>query len=151
MVGEIQNTNWPLPKFYFSVDISDVANDLAFQEVSGLDASSEVIEYRAGNSPIFSKVKMPGMVENGNVTLKKGIFNSSNSFWDWYNQIKMNTMTRHTITIKLLDQEGSPTMVWRLKNAWPAKISAADLRAEGNEVAIESIELVHEGITVENG
>ena len=57
---------WPLPKFHFQVKWDDSA--LAFQEVSGLDIETEPLEYRAGNSPIFSKVKMPGMVKSGHIT-----------------------------------------------------------------------------------
>lgn len=151
MVGEAQENVWPLPKFYFSVDIPDVGNDLAFQEVSGLDTETNVPEYQAGNSKAFSIIKMPGLIKTGNVTLKKGVFSKDNKFWDWYNQIKMNTIKRQTVTIKLLDQEGSPTMIWVLKNAWPTKITGTDLKSNGNEVAVETIELAHEGIEIRNG
>ncbi|SRR6056297_531029 len=151
MVGEAQDNNWPLPKFYFSVDITDVGEDLAFQEVSGLEVNSEVIEYRAGNSKLFSTIKMPGMRKSGNITLKKGVFAKDNGFWDWFNQTKMNTIKRQTVTIKLLDEAGNATMVWTLSNAFPAKVTGTDLKSDGNEVAVESIELAHEGLTIENG
>ena len=62
----------------------------------------------------------------------------------------MNTIERTTITISLLDENGGNTMVWTLKNAWPTKVTGTDLKAEGNEVAIESIEIVHEGLEIEN-
>lgn len=150
MAGEVQDDVWPLPKFYFTVDISDVGENLAFREVSGLDAETQVLEYRAGNAKTSSTVKMPSMAQNGNVSLKKGVFANDNRFWDWYKQIKMNTITRQTVTIKLLDQEGEPTIVWTLNNAWPTKITSPDLNAEGNEVAVEGIDLAHEGITIAN-
>lgn len=121
-----------------------------FQEVSGLDVEAQVIEYRAGNSPVFSTVKMPGFVKFGNVTLKKGLFVKDNKFFDWYNKIKMNTIERKPITISLLDETGKPTMVWTLQNAWPTKISGTDLKSTGNEVAVETIEIAHEGLTIEN-
>ncbi len=124
---------------------------MSFQEVSGLDIQSEEIKYRAGDSKVFSVVKMPGMVKFGNVTMKKGVFKGDNKFWDWLNQIKLNTIKRVPVTISLLDESSAPTMVWTLKNAWPTKISSTDLKAEGNEVAIESIEIVHEGLTIANG
>ena len=149
MAGEAQDTNWPLPKFRFTVDWGDQA-DLSFAEVSGLEATTEVIEYRHGNSPEFSTIKMPGIHKDGNVTMKKGTFKGDNSFWDWYSQIKMNTIERIPVTIKLLDEEGNPTMVWTLKNAWPVKVTGTDLKSDGNEVAIESIEIAHEGLTMEN-
>jgi len=150
MAGEKQDNVWPLPKFYFTVDITDVGNDLPFQEVSGLDVEAQPIEYRAGNSKVFSTIKMPGIVKSGNVTLKKGIFVKDNKFWDWYSKIKLNTIKRVTVTIKLLDESGKPTMVWTLANAWPTKITGTDLKSDGNEVAVETIELAHEGLTIAN-
>lgn len=142
-------TVWPMPKFYFQVKWD--ANVMSFQEVSGLDIQSEEIKYRHGDSPQFSVIKMPGMKKFGNVTMKKGIFKGDNKFWDWLNQIKMNTIKRVPVTISLLDEAGAPTMVWTLANAWPTKITGTDLKAEGNEVAVESIEIVHEGLTISNG
>lgn len=140
--------NWPLPKFHFKVDWGGQV--MSFQEVSGLDVQSEEIKYRKGDSPIFSPVKMPGLKKYSNVTMKKGIFKGDNKFWDWFNQIKMNTIARKTVTISLLDENGGPTMVWTLANAWPTKITGTDLKSEGNEVAVESIEIVHEGLTIAN-
>ena len=141
-------TVWPLPKFYFEVKWDTQV--MSFQEVSGLDVEAQVIEYRHGDNPIFSTIKMPGIVQSGNVTMKKGVFVSDNKFWDWYNQIKMNTIKRVPVTISLLDEAGAPTMVWTLANAWPTKITSTDLNAEGNEVAVEEIEIAHEGVTISN-
>ena len=150
MAGEKQDTNWPLPKFYFTVDWGS-QTDLAFQEVSGLDTETQPIEYRHGNSPVFSTINMPGIQKFTSITMKKGVFATDNSFWDWYSQIKMNTIERQDVVIKLLDEGGNPTMTWTLKNAWPTKISGTDLKSDGNEVAIESIEISHEGLTIANG
>lgn len=145
--GSAQSTTvWPLPKFHFQVKWD--AAVMSFQEVSGLDIQSEEIKYRHGDSPAFSVVKMPGLKKFGNVTMKKGIFKGDNKFWDWLNQIKMNTIKRVPVIISLLDEAGAPTMVWTLANAWPTKITGTDLKAEGNEVAVESIEIVHEGLTI---
>ncbi|WP_076591371.1 phage tail protein [Herminiimonas arsenitoxidans] len=147
--GSKQSTTvWPLPKFYFQVKWDSQV--MSFQEVSGLDMQSEEIKYRHGDNPEFSVIKMPGMKKVGNVTMKKGIIKSDNKFWDWFNQIKMNTIKRVSVTISLLDEAGKPTMVWTLVNAWPTKITGTDLKAEGNEVAIETIEIAHEGIIIAN-
>jgi phage tail-like protein len=147
--GSTQSANiWPLPKFHFEVKWD--SNVMSFQEVSGLDIQSEEIKYRSGDSKQFSVIKMPGMKKFGNVTMKKGVFKGDNKFWDWLNQIKLNTIKRVPITISLLDESSAPTMVWTLANAWPTKISSTDLKSEGNEVAIESIEIVHEGLTIAN-
>jgi phage tail-like protein len=148
--GSAQSTTvWPLPKFFFEVKWDSEV--MSFQEVSGLDIESQPIEYRHGDSPEFSTIKMPGIKKSGNVTMKKGIFKSDNKFWDWFNQIKMNTIKRLPVTISLLDEEKNPTMVWTLANAWPTKITGTDLKSEGNEVAIETIEIAHEGVTIANG
>lgn len=147
--GSKQSTAvWPLPKFRFEVKWDDAV--LSFEEVTGLSIEAQPIEYRAGDSKAFSTVKMPGLKKYGNVTMKKGVFKSDNKFWKWFSQIKMNTIKRLPITISLLDEEGSPTMVWKLTNAWPTKITGTDLKAQGNEVAVESIEIAHEGLTIEN-
>lgn len=114
-------TVWPMPKFHFEVKWDGGAGaDMvaAFQEISGLDTEAQPIEYRAGNSPVFSTIKMPGIVKTSNVTLKKGIFKSDNKFYDWYSKIKMNTIARTAVTINLLDESGAPVMSWKLKNAW---------------------------------
>ena len=148
--GSTQSASiWPMPKFHFQVKWGD--QEMSFQEVTGLDAQSEEIKYRTGDSPIYSVIKMPGLIKYSNVTMKKGIFKGDNKFWDWFSQIKMNTIKRIDITISLLDEENKPAMTWTLKNAWPTKISGYELKAEGNEVAVESIEIVHEGMTITNG
>ncbi len=149
MAGDKQDNVWPLPKFYFTLETADL-KDAAFQEISGLDVEAQIIEYRHGNSVDFSTIKMPGIKKYGNVTLKKGIFKGDNKFWDWFNKIQLNTIERQPVTIKLLDQEKNPTMVWTLKNAWPTKITGTDLKSDGNEVAVETLEIAHEGLTIEN-
>ncbi|MDO1529043.1 phage tail protein [Fulvimonas sp. R45] len=148
--GSQQSTNiWPMPKFYFQVKWDSAV--MSFEEVSGLDVEAQPIEYRHGDSPVYAAIKMPGLKKYGNVTMKKGVFKGDNKFWDWFNQIKMNTIKRVPVTISLLDESGKPTMVWTLINAWPTKITGTDLKAQGNEVAIETIEVAHEGLTIANG
>jgi phage tail-like protein len=144
-------TVWPLPKFYFQVDGLGGGIGNYFHEVSGLDSETQAIEYRHGNSKVFSPIKMPGLQKVGNVTLKKGIFVKDNKFWAWYSTFKMNTIKRTTVVIKLLDESGAPTMTWTLNNAWPTKIQGTDLKADGNEAAIETIELAYETLVVANG
>ena len=139
---------WPIPKFRFQVKWDSAV--MSFQEVSGLDAEAQIIEYRAGDNPAFAPLKMPGLKKFSNVTMKKGVFKSDNKFWDWFNEIKMNTVKRKPVTISLLDEGGSPTMVWTLANAWPTKITGTDLKSTGNEVAVETIVIAHEGLTIAN-
>jgi phage tail-like protein len=147
--GSVQSTTvWPLPKFYFEVKWDNAV--MHFQEVTGLDAEAQPIEYRHGDSPQFSTIKMPGLKKFSDVTLKKGVFKSDNRVWDWFNQIKMNTIKRKPVTISLLDEASAPTMVWTLTNAWPSKVTGTDLKAEGNEVAVETIIICYESLTIAN-
>jgi phage tail-like protein len=147
MAGEKQDNVWPLPKFYFSVQLGD-DDKMTFQEVSGLQTESKAIEYRHGNSKIFAPIKMPGMTSVGNVTLKKGIFVGDAKLFTWFTEIKMNLIKRRTVVISLLDEGGSPKITWTLNNAFPTKITGTDLKSTGNEVAVESIELAYETLDV---
>lgn len=142
-------TVWPVPKFRFKVMWGD--KEMSFQEVSGLQMESEEIKYRAGDYKQASVIKMPGLIKYSNVTMKKGVFKDDNSYWEWMSQIKFNIIKRISITISLLDEADGIIMVWNLANAWPIKIIATDLKAEGNEVAIETIEIAHEGLTIALG
>jgi len=151
MAGEVQDNVWPLPKFRFVVDFGSELTGIAFQEVSGMDAEVQVIEYRHSNSPLFSTIKMPGIAKYNNITMKRGVFKNDNTFWTWMNEIKMNTIKRRTVLIKLLDEGGNVTMHWQLNNAWPTKITHTDLKSDGNEVAVDTIEIAHEQIVVTNG
>ncbi|MFT3795831.1 phage tail protein [Flavobacterium sp.] len=148
--GSAQGATWPLPKFRFEVDLGTELKSVAFQEISGLDAEMQIIEYRKSNSPLFSTEKMPGITKYGNVTMKRGVFKSDNTFWDWQAQISMNTIKRRVIVIRLLDEKGKVTMQWTLNNAWPTKITGTDLKSDGNEVAVDTIEIAHEQLTVTN-
>jgi len=141
-----QDTTWPLPKFYFSV--SGIPGDPVFQEVTGLETESQIIEYRAGNSKIWSPIKMPGLRKVGNVTMKKGIFVTDSKLCTWFTSITMNSVTRSTIVVNLMDEVSKPRMMWTLNNAWPTKISGTDLKSDGNEVAVETIEIAYETLEV---
>lgn len=137
---------WPLVKFAFQVKWDDT--ELIFQEVTGLSSETQVIEYRGGNSKTFATVKMPGLQKFGNVTLKKGIFKGDKALWDKYMLVKMNTFKRSTITISLLDEAQGVAMTWTLLNAFPVKITVTDMKADGNEAAVETMELAHEGLSI---
>ena len=139
---------YPLPKFHFQVEWG--ATKIGFTEVSGLDIESEVIEYRDGANPEFTKIKMPGMRKFSNITLKRGTFKSDNEYYDWLNTVKLNTIERRDITISLLNEEHEPVVVWKVKNAWPSKIQSTDLKADSSETAIETMELAHEGLAIQN-
>ena len=138
---------YPLPKFHFQVQWGGTR--LGFTEVTGLNVDTQPIEYREGSSLEYHKIKMPGMQKFDNITLKRGLFKADNEFYKWWNTVSLNTIERRDIIISLLDESHQPVFVWKIKNAWPVKVSGTDLKADGNEVAIESIELAHEGLVME--
>lgn len=140
--------NYPLPKFHFQVEWGGA--NIGFTEVSGLDVQVDPIEYRDGASPEYVKTKMPGLQKFSNITLKRGSFKGDNDFYNWWNTVALNTIERRNVTISLLNENHEPVIVWKVKNAWPIKVQSTDLKADGNEVAIESIELVHEGLVIQN-
>ncbi|NII27614.1 phage tail protein [Pseudoflavitalea sp. X16] len=139
--------NYPLPKFHFRVEWG--GSKIGFTEVTGLNIENEMIEYRDGSSPEYHKIKMPGLQKYGNVTLKRGMFNSDNEFFQWLNTVSLSKIERRDITISLLNENHEPVYIWRLKNAWPTKVTAPDLKSDANEVAVETIEMAHEGLVIE--
>jgi len=138
---------WPLPAFSFSVKWGDA--DMSFQEISGLESSTDEIAYRAGDSKTLSVVKRPGLRKFSNVTMKKGIFKGDNKLFPLLTGEK-NAIPRNTIVISLLDEAGSVTMTWTLSNAWAVKITGPSLKADGNDIALETIEVAHEGLVIAN-
>lgn len=149
--GNKQGSTWPMPEFRFEVDFGTELKGVSFQEVSGLNMETQIIDYRTGDNQHFSTIKMPSIVKYGQVTLKRGIFANDKNFWDWLDEIKMNKINRTSMLIKLLDESGNVTMQWLLSNAWPTKITGTDLKSDGNKVAIDTIEIAHEQITIANG
>ena len=140
--------NYPLPKFHFRVEWGGAK--IGFSEVSGLSVETDVVEYRDGSSPEYHKIKMPGMQKFGNITMKRGIFEGDNDYFKWWNTVALNTIERRDVTISLLNENHEPVVVWKVKNAWPSKVQSTDLKSDDNGVAIETIELAHEGLVMQN-
>jgi phage tail-like protein len=135
---------YPLPKFHFLVQWG--GERIGFTELTGVDIQVEAIEYREGSSPEYSKIKMPGMHKFSNITLKRGTMSGDSDFYKWVNTISLNTVERRDIIISLLNESHAPVMTWKVKNSFPVKLQASDLKSDGNEVAIETLELAHEGL-----
>lgn len=138
---------YPVPKFHFQVKW-DPGTRVGFTEVTGLDIQVEAIEYREGSSKDYSKIKMPGMHKFSNITLKRGTVAGDSEFFGWINEITLNKVKRRDVLISLLDETHMPIFTWKALNAFPVKMTASDLKADGNEVAIESLEIAHEGLTI---
>jgi len=140
--------DYPLPAFHFTVEWG--GKRIGFSEISGLTQEVQAIEYRDGSSLEYSAVKMPGIPKFNNITLKRGVIKSDNDFAKWLSSVKLNTVERRDVIINLLNEEHEPVMVWKVHNAFPVKVEGPALKATGNEVAIESIEIAHEGLEVQN-
>ncbi|MDH3974155.1 MAG: phage tail protein [Deltaproteobacteria bacterium] len=143
---------YPLPVFHYQVDWGgSKGTEVGFSEVSGLTIEHQVIEYRDGASKEYSAVKMPGIPKYSNVTMKRGLVAKDNDFFTWLSSTKMNKPERRNLTISLLNENHEPVATWKAVNAFPVKVEGPGLKSTGNEVAIESIEVAHEGLTIENG
>lgn len=135
---------YPYTKFRYKLEI-DGLDAGGFSEVSGFDASIDVVEYREGDM-VQTPMKIPGLKKYGNITLKQGLTDST-VLYDWIITGVNGAVERKTITITLLDQEEAPVASWQVINAWPTKYTAPDFNATSSEIAIESLEIAHEGMT----
>jgi phage tail-like protein len=149
VAGATNQTNTSRPRFSFSVDIAGVGTNLSFQEVSGLDLDTQATGPRGGKTKNISTIDLPGIHTSGTVILKRGVVARDNAFFAWANAVERNMSKRSSVTIRLLDEKGRPTRTWTLHNAWPTKYDGPDLNATGTDVAIETLELAHEGISLE--
>ena len=134
----------PYGKFRYKVEIDDLEAG-GFSEASGFDASIDVIEYREGDM-VQTPMKLPGLKKYGNITLKQGVADSM-VMYEWMIAGVEGEVERKTITITILDETETATASWQVINAWPAKYTAPDFSATTSDVAIESLEIAHEGMT----
>lgn len=140
----MSDNNYPIPVFHFLVDWGGKKGE--FTEVSGLSAEVGVIEYRHGLSPQYSTIKMPGQKTFNNITCSRGIFKGDNELFEWWKTINLNQIARRDITISLLDESHEPVISWKIYNAWPTKVDGPSLNSRGDEVAVETLEIAHEGL-----
>ncbi|MDR1952982.1 MAG: phage tail protein [Clostridiales Family XIII bacterium] len=151
---------YPYTKMNFAVSISGSPGEAAFSEITGLESTVDVIEFRQGNSGSLAPTKIPGLVKVGNLSMKFGITASTNfRRWiaDCIHHQRVGSI-RTQIIIELIDiRMSSPTVLaasgnagekaWVLENAWVTKYSGTDLNALQSEVAIETIEIAYEYMT----
>ncbi len=138
---------YPIPKFHFGVNFGET--EFNCTEVTGLDFEREVIEYRGGGDEVYHKSKQPGLSKYSNITVKRGTFeDKSKQFYDeWLKTVYLQEgeeQFRGDLTIKLLNEKHEPLVTWKAQNAYITKIQSTDLKADGNEIAIETAEFVHE-------
>jgi phage tail-like protein len=143
---------WPISAFHFRVEIE--GEQISFQEVSGLDQEAQVIEYRHGDSELFTTIKKAGLIKTSNLVLKKGVFESDDRLIEMFQKLYEKDYygdedSRLDITVHLLDETGEMVMGWNCHRCVPVKLTAPTMKSDSNEVAIESIEFVYEEITAE--
>jgi phage tail-like protein len=133
----------PFVTYNFLVEIDGITR-AAFQEASGFDSTIDIIEHREGGENTTVR-KLPGLTKYSNITLKWGI-TDDRELYDWHRQIVEGDMLRKNGSIVLLDRKGEEVARWNFVRAWPSKWDGPDLNAEGTDVAIEMLELAHEGV-----
>lgn len=135
----------PYVNFNFLVEIDGITQ-AAFQEVSGLDSSVEVIEYREGGENITMR-KYPGQVKFSSITLKRGLTDDM-QLYAWHKQWADGdpAAARKNGSIVMCTRAGEETARWNFFSAWPSKWTGPSLNAGANEVAIEMLEIAHEGL-----
>ncbi len=127
----------------FIVEIDGIAR-AGFRECSGLDTSNDAVEYREGIDGREAR-KLPGLTKSANITLKWGTTDDA-SLWDWRKTVMDGLVQRKNGSIVLLDDAGAEKARWNFRDAWPTKWTGPSLNATGNDVAIETLEIVHEGL-----
>lgn len=133
----------PYRDFNFLVEIDGITQ-AGFQEVGGLDVSTDPIEYREGGDPMHVR-KLPGMNKYSAITLKRGI-TDSDELWQWYSTVVEGKHQRKNGSIILLDETGKEKIRWNFINAWPSKWTGPSFNATSNQVAVESLEITPEEV-----
>lgn len=133
----------PYRGYNFLVEIDGITQ-AGFQEVSGLDASSDPIEYREGNDPNHVR-KLPGLNKYSAITLRRGI-TDSDELWKWYQTVQVGKPERKNGSIVLLDDAGQEKLRWNFVNAWPTKWTGPSFNSTSNAVAVEALDIAHEEV-----
>ncbi len=136
--------DYPIGRFRYKVEI-DGLDAGGFSEVTGFDASIDVMEYREGDM-VTTPMKVPGLKKYRNITLRQGLIHNT-VLYDWIMEGVEGAVDRKTITITLLDEEEADSASWQVINAWPMRYAAPDFNATSSEIAIETLEIAHEGMT----
>ncbi len=138
--------SYPLTGYHFNVEWG--ASRVVFSKVSGLEVSTEPVLYREGNSKSYAPMIMPGLLEYSHIVLERGMMPSDNEFFEWMSTINLDQVDRRDLTISLLNAQHEPVTVWRVRNAWPIRLRGPVLNASCSEVAIELLEIAHEGLNI---
>jgi len=135
----------PYRNYNFKLEIDGI-NKAGFRECSGLDATSDPIEYREGDEKVYTPRKLPGQTKYSNISLKWGI-TDDHSLFDWRKKTIDGKTERKNGSIVLMNEDGEEKLRWNFVNGWPTKWTGPSFNATANEVAIEALDIAHEGVT----
>src|SRR5262245_54881712 len=133
----------PLRGYNFKIEIGGITR-AGFREASGLDSTQDPIEYREGDQNLTVR-KLPGLNKDSNITLKWGISDDAD-LWDWRKKSIDGKVERKNGSIVLYNDAGEEKVRWNFVDGWPTKWTGPSFNATGNEVAIETLEIAHEGL-----
>jgi phage tail-like protein len=138
--------NDPYAGFNFLVEIDGITR-AAFSECSGLSTDTDPIEYREGSEDITVR-KIPGLKKFANISLKRGM-TTDLELWNWRKTVLDGVTERKAGSIVLLNEAREEVLRWNFREGWPTKWEGPSLKATGNEIAIETLEIAHEGLELE--
>ena len=141
-VGDLKD---PAGSYNFLVEIDGITR-AAFRECTGLESTVETVEYREGGGNLTTR-KLPGRTSFGNITLRWGI-TDDRELYDWHREVVDGATERRNGSIVLLNRRGEEIRRWNFERAWPPRYQGPEFNAEGNEIAIETLELAHEGLAL---
>jgi phage tail-like protein len=144
MAGSVRND--PYKAFNFIVEIDGIAA-AGFSECSGLSTATDIIEYREGNERGGAR-KLPGLTKFANIVLKRGLTRSLD-LWNWRKTVINGAVERKSGVIVLLADDHTPVGRFKFHAGWPAKWEGPPLNAKSSEVAVETLEIAHEGLEIE--
>ena len=146
------DNSFPIPGFHFRVSIDGFEGYLSFQEVTGLEQTAEIIEYRPSHTRLFTTEKRLGLIKTSPITLKKGVIKAEDEFMQIFDKAIYPEKYFHdsedaglSITIELLDEKADVMLYWTVYQAVPSKYTAPTLNSENNSLAIESMTFEHAG------
>jgi len=152
MTPEDIKTAYPLPVYNYKVDIG--TDTVAFSEVSGLSIAYETSVYKESSTESGKAsprvFRMPSQASETKLTLKKGLVpaKSQPALYDWINSVSINQVIKKDIAISLCDETGKAMVSWTVSNAFPTKLDAPTFDSNSNDVAVESLELMADGVTI---
>jgi len=140
----------PIQNYHFQVEWG--GSKIGFSKVRNLGMGTYYHEYRHGASPEYHVSKIPGRQYFDDIILERGVFQGDNEFYQWWNETRAfsNQDIRRNITISILNSDHDPIVIWKVLNAFPIRLRMSDLDAQSNGIAIELLEITHDGLLLIN-